>query len=79
MPSAATSLLTRPATELAELVRSGQVHSRELVEAALVEPEISRILMTVPARSAWPAFRSQRWLMSDQPSTSCGLRGAGPT
>jgi amidase len=35
MPSAATSLLTRPATELAELVRSGQVHSRELVEAAL--------------------------------------------
>jgi amidase len=35
MPSAATSLLTHPATELAELVRSGQVRSRELVEAAL--------------------------------------------
>jgi len=35
MPSAATSLLTRPATELAELVRSGQIRSRELVEAAL--------------------------------------------
>lgn len=35
MSSAATSLLTRPATELAELVRSGQVRSRELVEAAL--------------------------------------------
>lgn len=35
MPSDATSLLTRPATELAELVRTGQVRSRELVEAAL--------------------------------------------
>ncbi len=35
MPSAATPLLTRPATELAELVRSGQLRSRELVEAAL--------------------------------------------
>lgn len=35
MLSAAKSLLTRPATELAELVRSGQVRSRELVEAAL--------------------------------------------
>ena len=34
MPSAATPLLTRPATELAELVRSGQVRSRELVEAS---------------------------------------------
>src|SRR5690348_5631647 len=35
MPSAATSLLTHPATELAALVRSGQVRSRELVEASL--------------------------------------------
>src|SRR5258706_468867 len=30
-----TALLTRPAVELAELVRTGQVRSRELVEAAL--------------------------------------------
>ena len=35
MPSAATSLLTHPAAELAELVRSGQMSARELVEAAL--------------------------------------------
>ena len=35
MPSAATSLLTHPATELAELLRSGQAPARELVEAAL--------------------------------------------
>src|SRR6185437_4593948 len=35
MPSAAITLLMHPATELAELVRSGQVRSRELVEASL--------------------------------------------
>jgi len=35
MPSAATSLLTHPATELAELVRSGEIRSRDLVEASL--------------------------------------------
>lgn len=35
MPSAATPLLTRSAYELADLVRSGEVRSRELVEAAL--------------------------------------------
>lgn len=35
MTSAATSLLTHPASDLAELVRSGQIRSRELVEASL--------------------------------------------
>ena len=35
MPSAATSLLTHPATALAEQVRSGEVSARELVAAAL--------------------------------------------
>ena len=35
MPSAATALLTRSAVELAGLVRSGQISSRELVEASL--------------------------------------------
>src|SRR5260370_14450479 len=34
-----TALLTRPAVELAELVRTGQVRSRELVEAALRQIE----------------------------------------
>lgn len=35
MASDVSPLLTRPATELADLVRSGQVRSRDLVEAAL--------------------------------------------
>lgn len=35
MPSAATPLLSRPAIELAEMIRSGQVSSRDLVEAVL--------------------------------------------
>src|SRR5258707_13561933 len=34
-----TALLARPAVELAELVRTGQVRSRELVEAALRQIE----------------------------------------
>src|SRR5260370_11038803 len=34
-----TALLTRPAVELAELVRTGQVRSRELVESALRQIE----------------------------------------
>src|SRR5690242_13935226 len=33
------TLLTRPALELAELVRTGQVSARELVEAALAQVE----------------------------------------
>lgn len=35
MTSQFASLLTRPAVELADLIRTGQVHSRELVEATL--------------------------------------------
>jgi Asp-tRNA(Asn)/Glu-tRNA(Gln) amidotransferase A subunit family amidase len=34
-----TELLTRPALELAALIRSGQIRARELVEAALHEAE----------------------------------------
>jgi len=38
------TLLTRPATELAELVRTGQVRSRELVEASLAQVEANQDL-----------------------------------
>ena len=38
------TLLTRPATELAELVRAGQVRSRELVEASLAQIEANKDL-----------------------------------
>jgi amidase len=37
MASDIAALLTRPASELADLIRSGQVSSRELVEAALAQ------------------------------------------
>jgi amidase len=38
------TLLTRPATELAELVRTGQIRSRELVEASLARIEANKDL-----------------------------------
>ncbi|MEO7002406.1 MAG: amidase [Ktedonobacterales bacterium] len=37
MTAQSASLLTRPAVELAELIRSGELHSRELIEASLAQ------------------------------------------
>src|SRR5258707_7519768 len=53
-----TALLARPAVELAELVRTGQVRSRELVEAALRQIERHTDLNAftlVEAEQAWAA------------------------
>ena len=44
MPDSVEALLTRPASELAALVRSGEVRARELVEAALRRIEANRDL-----------------------------------
>jgi amidase len=44
MPDDFAALLTRPALELAGLIRTGQVHARELVEAALAQAEAHRDL-----------------------------------
>jgi Asp-tRNA(Asn)/Glu-tRNA(Gln) amidotransferase A subunit family amidase len=47
-----TNLLTRPALELAALVRSGQISSRELVEAALQRSEAHKDLNALARRTA---------------------------
>ena len=44
MTAEMSSLLTRSATELATLIRSGEIHSRELVEAALAQEQARRDL-----------------------------------
>src|SRR3979409_1949812 len=54
-PTAAAALLYRPVTELADLVRKGEVTSRELVEASL--DRIEALNPTVNAFVALDAYR----------------------
>src|SRR6267143_5497644 len=56
-PTAAADLLYRPVTELADLVRTGEVTSRELVEASL-----DRIEALNPTVNAFVALDPERAL-----------------
>ena len=56
-PTAAADLLFRPVTELADLVRKGEVTSRELVEASL-----DRIEALNPTLNAFVALDAERAL-----------------
>ena len=73
MPSAATSLLTHPATELAELLRSGQARSRELVEAALDRIAAMEALNAFTLVDAEGALAAADAIQPDDPRPFAGV------
>ena len=73
MPSAATSLLTHPAAELAELVRSGQMSARELVEAALARSAETRALNAFTLVDAEGALAAADAIQPNDPRPFAGV------
>jgi amidase len=73
MPSDISSLLTRSARELAELVRSGQVRSRELVEAALVRVAATQALNAFTLVDAEGALAAADAIQPGDPRPFAGI------
>lgn len=73
MPHPAAALLTKPALELAALVRSGQVASRELVEAALERAEAQAHLNIFTLLDAEQALSAAEGVRPGDPRPFAGV------